>query len=168
MPNEGIWRSGRRGLVAVLIFAVIVGLLSGWIVTRFEIYLNSLTSSLILGVTLGAVAGPVYGLAFNLTGGRTGMAAFLQHFFLRFFLWKLDLLPWQLVAFLDEATERVLLRKVGGGYTFVHRMPCSRVSAGAARAGAPGRTTPVWPLPPAARFAACGSRERAAFPAVCS
>jgi hypothetical protein len=121
-PNEGIWRSGRRGLIAVLIFSVIVGLLSGWIVIRFEIYLNSLTYSLILGVTLGAVAGPVYGLAFNLTGGRTGMAAFLQHFVLRFFLWKLDLLPWQLVAFLDEATERVLLRKVGGGYTFVHRL----------------------------------------------
>ncbi|HEU5380877.1 MAG TPA: TIR domain-containing protein [Ktedonobacteraceae bacterium] len=121
-PNEGIWRSGRRGLIAVLTFAVVVGLLSGWIVTRFENSLNSLTYSLILGITLGAVAGPVYGLAFNLTGGRTGIAAFLQHFVLRFFLWKLDLLPWQLVAFLDEATERVLLRKVGGGYTFVHRL----------------------------------------------
>jgi hypothetical protein len=34
-------------------------------------------------------------------------------------------------------------------------MPCSRVSAGASRAGAPGRTTPVWPPPPVARFAAC-------------
>jgi hypothetical protein len=35
------------------------------------------------------------------------------------------------------------------------RMPCGRVSAGASRAGAPGRTTPVWPQASAARFAAC-------------
>lgn len=121
-PNEGIWRSGRRGFIAVLLFAILVGLLSSWIVILFEANLNNLTESLILGITLGAVAGPVYGLAFNLTGGRTGMAAFLQHFVLRFFLWKLDLLPWQLVAFLEEATERLLLRRVGGGYTFVHRL----------------------------------------------
>jgi hypothetical protein len=26
------------------------------------------------------------------------------------------------VAFLDEAAERLLLRKVGGGYIFVHRL----------------------------------------------
>jgi hypothetical protein len=55
-------------------------------------------------------------------GGRTGIAAFLQHFVLRFFLWRLNLLPWRLVAFLDEATERLLLRKVGGSYIFVHRL----------------------------------------------
>jgi hypothetical protein len=47
-------------------------------------------------------------------------------------------------------------------------MPCSRVSAGAAHAGWPGRSTPGWPPPPAARFAACGSREHAALPAVFS
>ena len=56
------------------------------------------------------------------------MAAFVQHFVLRFFLWKLDLLPWRLVPFLDEATERVLLRKVGGGYTFVHRLLCDTLA----------------------------------------
>jgi hypothetical protein len=36
-----------------------------------------------------------------------------QHIALRFFLWRLGLLPWDLVAYLDEATERLLLRKVG-------------------------------------------------------
>lgn len=121
-PNEGIWRSGRRGLLAVLLFAVTVGLASGWIVTLFGTSLGSLTYSLILGITLGSGAGLVFGLAFNLTGGRTGMAAFLQHFVLRFFLWRLGLLPWRLVAFLNEATERLLLRKVGGSYIFVHRL----------------------------------------------
>jgi hypothetical protein len=30
--------------------------------------------------------------------------------------------PWRYVQFLDEATDRLLLRKVGGGYVFVHRL----------------------------------------------
>jgi DNA polymerase III delta prime subunit len=31
-------------------------------------------------------------------------------------------LPWALIPFLDEATERLFLRKAGGGYIFVHRL----------------------------------------------
>jgi hypothetical protein len=30
--------------------------------------------------------------------------------------------PWNYVKFLDYAAERILLRKVGGGYIFIHRM----------------------------------------------
>ncbi len=52
----------------------------------------------------------------------TGMDAFFEHFALRFFLWYLRDLPWNLVPFLDEVTNRLLLRKVGGNYIFVHRL----------------------------------------------
>ena len=46
---------------------------------------------------------------------------FVRHFILRFLLsWRGDL-PWNLVPFLDEAVERLLLRKIGGSYVFVHR-----------------------------------------------
>jgi len=31
-------------------------------------------------------------------------------------------LPRRLVPFLDHAAERIFLRKVGGGYIFIHRM----------------------------------------------
>jgi hypothetical protein len=31
-------------------------------------------------------------------------------------------MPWNYAAFLDYAASRVFLRKVGGGYIFVHRM----------------------------------------------
>ena len=31
-------------------------------------------------------------------------------------------MPWNVVPFLDYATERIFLRKVGGGYIFVHRL----------------------------------------------
>lgn len=31
-------------------------------------------------------------------------------------------MPWRYVDFLDFAAQRILLRKVGGGYIFIHRM----------------------------------------------
>jgi len=31
-------------------------------------------------------------------------------------------MPWNYPRFLDSAAERILLRKVGGGYIFVHRL----------------------------------------------
>ncbi len=31
-------------------------------------------------------------------------------------------MPWRYARFLDYAAERLFLRKVGGGYIFVHRL----------------------------------------------
>jgi hypothetical protein len=33
-----------------------------------------------------------------------------------------DFAPWKYVEFLDDAADRILLRKVGGGYIFAHRL----------------------------------------------
>ncbi len=121
-PNEGIWRSGRRGLLFVLLAILLFGLAGGVIFAMFGASIGGLAYGLIFGLVLGSVGGLIFGFTFGLIGGRTGLAAFLQHFVLRFFLWRLDLLPWNLVAFLDEATARLLLRKVGGSYIFVHRL----------------------------------------------
>lgn len=41
---------------------------------------------------------------------------------LRFLLWHAGLVPWNYPHFLDIAAEWILLRKVGGGYLFVHRL----------------------------------------------
>ncbi len=30
--------------------------------------------------------------------------------------------PWRMVRLLDEAAQRILLRKVGGGYRFIHNL----------------------------------------------
>jgi len=40
----------------------------------------------------------------------------------RFLLWRAGAVPWHYVQFLDYAAERILLRKVGGGYIFIHRL----------------------------------------------
>jgi hypothetical protein len=51
-----------------------------------------------------------------------GLNAFVHHFAARFLLWLTGCLPWNLVAFLDEAAERLLLHKVGGNSIFIHRL----------------------------------------------
>ena len=46
----------------------------------------------------------------------------IQHYSLRFVLTILRYTPWNYSHFLDYAAERIFLRKVGGGYIFIHRL----------------------------------------------
>jgi hypothetical protein len=52
---------------------------------------------------------------------RGGGAQCIKHFILRWHLQRNGALPWNYPQFLDYAAERILLRKVGGGYIFVCR-----------------------------------------------
>ena len=63
------------------------------------------------GLIIGALGGLLYG----------GLAS-IQHAVLRYILYKYGIFPWNLASFLDYTTERILLRKVGGGYIFIHRL----------------------------------------------
>ena len=49
-----------------------------------------------------------------------GGSACLAHITLRLVMWRTGTLPLNLIPFLDYATERILLRRVGGGYIFLH------------------------------------------------
>ena len=55
-------------------------------------------------------------------GLNAGGAACLKHLVLRRWLIRNGSTPWNYVRFLDHAAQRILLRKVGGGYVFIHRM----------------------------------------------
>jgi hypothetical protein len=50
-----------------------------------------------------------------------GGLAWCQHWALRFMLHRRGWLPWRLVPWLEEMAARGLLRRVGGGYIFIHR-----------------------------------------------
>jgi hypothetical protein len=102
-PNEGIWRSVKNGLR----FTLFVGLFIGLFIR--------LVDGLFYGLFYGLFVGLSFGLFY-------GLSAFVQHFVLRIFLWRTNGLPWNLIPFLDEAAERLFLRKVGGSYIFVHRL----------------------------------------------
>ncbi|TMC21025.1 MAG: toll/interleukin-1 receptor domain-containing protein [Chloroflexi bacterium] len=53
---------------------------------------------------------------------QTGWLACLRHYLLRWLLWLNGSIPWNYVQFLDYAAKRLLLRKAGGGYIFMHRL----------------------------------------------
>jgi hypothetical protein len=110
-PNQGIWASAYN--------AVGVGLSVG------------LTSGAPIGLLAGLLGGGSYRLAFGLPFGLAvglfmalffGGEACLKHLLLRMMLYREGLVPRDYIHFLDYAAERILLQKVGGGYTFVHQL----------------------------------------------
>ncbi len=110
-PNEGIRRSVKYGLVYGLGSGLVGGLVYG------------LGSGLVVGLVYGLVYGLGVGLVIGLLLGLVfGLGAAAQHYMLRFWLWRTHLFPWQAVPFLEDATTRILLRRVGGGYSFIHRL----------------------------------------------
>lgn len=119
-PNQGMRESVCNSMRVGLIGGLIVGLLLG---PSCSFLYWLLSGSMIVGLMDGLLNGLIYGvivwMAFGLRGG--GLAC-LKHWVLRLFLWRTRLLPWNCPRFLDYAAERILLRKVGGGYIFLHRL----------------------------------------------
>jgi transcriptional regulator with XRE-family HTH domain/DNA polymerase III delta prime subunit len=112
-PNEGIRRSAHNGLIIGLpigltLSSFALGLVLWWSPANFS-------DGLLWCFPLGLI---VAMLLFLLNGGY----ACLQHMVLRSILYFQGYIPWNYARFLDEAAERLLLRKVGGGYIFIHRL----------------------------------------------
>jgi TIR domain-containing protein/NACHT domain-containing protein len=112
VPNQNIRKSIRNSLI----MGVIGGMLGG----------------LVAAVLMDATWGVLVGLAVGLTGAVTyGGSPVIRHFVLRCILTWNSAIPWNFSRFLDRAAEQVLLRKVGGGYIFVHRSLMEYFAAGA-------------------------------------
>jgi len=88
----------------------------------FVVLRNAIAIALVAWLVLGLIGllmcGSVFGIYLILSSGGLDR---LRSLFLRVFLWCGGLLPWNYGRFLDLATERALLCKVGGGYMFIHR-----------------------------------------------
>jgi hypothetical protein len=168
-PNQGIRHSTRNsvlvGLVSGLVSGLVFGLLAGLVV---ELIIPSIN-----GQIVGLVVGPVVGLSIGLSLGLSnGGTACIQHAVLRTFLWRAGYIPWNYSRFLDYAAEHILLRKVGGGYIFVHRLlldyfaSLHATSLAPWAAGAPGHVEACicgYPYHPGARFCTrCGEPRREA------
>jgi GTPase SAR1 family protein len=96
--------TGRRRLI----LSLIVGLIC-WL------YFRSIVELIINLIILLS-----YVLNIGLVDG--GGKACIQHFTLRLILYCNGYVPWNYARFLDYATERIFLQKVGGGYIFIHRL----------------------------------------------
>jgi hypothetical protein len=94
---------------------------------------NFLFIFLFSGFSFGLIGGlinsgqPSGWLLLGLSGGLSsglqfGGSTLIQHYALRFVLARNNLLPWRLVPFLDHCVNLIFLRRVGGGYIFIHRL----------------------------------------------
>jgi WD40 repeat protein len=111
-PNQGVWLSLRNATIAGLIGGLILALISAFILVLFKQPLVPSFSVLAgLFASFGVLAALWYG----------GLDV-LQHFTLRLILSVKKQIAWNYTRFLDHTAERILLRKVGGGYIFTHRL----------------------------------------------
>ncbi|KAA3660960.1 MAG: hypothetical protein DWQ04_17915 [Chloroflexi bacterium] len=102
-PNEGIRIAAKNGALAFVFVAVPIGVLTAVTV--------NLTSGFYTGLMIGLAAATAHG--FNDVA---------KHLILRLLLWGEQRLPIPLARLLDYAADSALLQKVGGGYTFRHRL----------------------------------------------
>lgn len=119
-PNHGIFQSmNNAGIVYILTFVLTLAVFFGveWATGHWP---PAASSKLIMNMPLqlwaaASAVATLMALAF-------GWLAVIEHFALRFCLYKQGVIPWHYVRFLDYAADRTLLKKVGGGYIFAHRL----------------------------------------------
>jgi serine/threonine protein kinase/DNA-binding CsgD family transcriptional regulator len=121
-PNQGMWRTARNairsGLIRGAIFGVPVTVIHDLAIGKFEPL-----AALLLVTTLASAIGLLYG----------GMGV-IKHVIMRLELAANGHLPLNLARFLDYAASIIFLRKVGGGYVFVHRLLLEHFAAKAPEA----------------------------------
>ena len=108
-PNQGVRSSVKNAFRTLIAFTIIlsgVGLLLGILFFKNIAAIGFFTFAYVC-------LPPV----FFYYGGTT----FTKHISLRLILTANHILPLKLVPFLDAMSERIILRKVGGGYIFIHR-----------------------------------------------
>jgi predicted NACHT family NTPase len=86
-----------------------------WLKKRSERIDYRISIYMLEGLIFGLMGGLILGL---LNGGFSC----IQHFNLRRILYQKGRIPWNYARFLDYVSERLLMKKVGGGYVFYHRM----------------------------------------------
>jgi eukaryotic-like serine/threonine-protein kinase len=131
--NQGITSSIRNSFLGIIIFGlglgVSVGLFLGlycWLIEglislklNISIWGKGLIDWISFGLVIGLAVGLFLGLLASLAFG--GMDA-IKHYLLRLILAWRGYAPLNYVRFLDYAAKLIFLRKVGGGYIFIHRM----------------------------------------------
>ncbi len=101
VPNQGIWQSAKNALIFGALGFLVLGIAAK--ILNWSIFFWG-----------------TFGLSFGMVMG--GGEACLKHFILRIVLYFNGYIPWNYARFLDYASERIFLQKVGGGYIFVHRL----------------------------------------------
>ena len=113
-PNQGIFSSAKNTFIVLTI---------SFIAASFT---QALLFPLLNHVSFGEVANKglmilLIGLIWYVVCENAGQAC-IQHFSLRFVLFFSRSIPWNYARFLNYATERLFLQRVGGRYRFIHKL----------------------------------------------
>jgi hypothetical protein len=121
--NQGIRYSLHNSVILGIISGGIIGL-DYWLLSRLFSWIG-----LVLSIGEGSELSywPGLGLFVGVVGSclvclHSGGLAVLRHYVIRFRLTRSQTFPWKVQLFLDDATTRILLRRIGGGYSFMHRL----------------------------------------------
>lgn len=120
-PNQGIRNSLsnslRLGLSSGTLLGLVVFFFYSYVIHNIFVvgYINEIAQNAYFTYGVGDALAVAY-LFWLINGGF----ATVQHLILRVLLWQTKCAPWRYPRFLNYAQERILLRKVGGGYTFIH------------------------------------------------
>ena len=112
-PNQGINLSLQNSLAVFLVTFPIFALIFGVIFGLFVVLQGE--PRLIAALAGGLIVALIVGL-------HRGGSAVIKHYALRLVLWLKGYTPFKFVKFLDQCAKLVFLKKVGGGYIFIHRM----------------------------------------------
>jgi hypothetical protein len=110
-PNQGI-KLSQKNSFAVFLCACLTVALIGWLIA-------GLSGGLSGGLSFALSVGLSFGLIVALNRGGSTV---IKHYALRLILWLNGSTPFKFVKFLDQCASLILLKKVGGGYMFIHRM----------------------------------------------
>ncbi len=116
-PNQGIFLTLKNiPLLTILLypFSILLYYVGLWYIAPV-LWESGPSTELLHYLYVGLYFAPTIGL---LGGG----IAVIQHFSLRLYLWYNKLIPWNYAKFLDDATHRLFLQRVGGGYRFIHHL----------------------------------------------
>jgi hypothetical protein len=116
VPNQGIHLSANNALRTFCAVWLTGGLIFGFAFSLWE----NLQGMAFVGTVLGAFFLFIYGGL--ICGCILGGSAVLKHYVLRIILWISGYIPRNFVLFLEHSAKLILLRKVGGGYIFIHRL----------------------------------------------
>lgn len=117
-PNRYIILSLKNALMSLLLVGLLVGLAIGLIWTLMLGMAAALEEKPFIGLIPGLIVGLISGL---IAGLNRGGSAVIKHYSLRLAMWIKGGTPLNLIGLLDFCSGQILLRKVGGGYMFIHR-----------------------------------------------
>ena len=113
-PNQGITLSFKNAAFSGILFGLCGGLIF-WVVGERLVYIEG---GSFYGWRAGVLGGISLGLLTYLWYGGIDT---IQHIVLRIVLAVRNYSPFRLVPFLNYCVDRIFLRRVGGGYIFIHR-----------------------------------------------